>query len=250
MGRGMTGIAAPEAAAGAGGLTAWIERVLADPDLVRMGHHQDATDANLGLGWIYYGLARLVQPARAVVIGSWRGFVPLVIARACQDNREPGEVTFVDPSLVDDFWKDPDATGAHFARFGIRNVRHHLATTQEFVRTEAYRALGEVGLLFVDGFHSAAQARFDYEAFAPLLGPRAFVLFHDSMNRRESRLYGDDKAYRPNVGDYLDELRREPGLQLLDLPFGEGVTVLRKADPGAVRDPAVTVRPRPDAGAR
>lgn len=213
------------------GLDAWIRRVLADPDLVRMGHGQEAADGNLGLGWIYYGLARLVQPARAVVIGSWRGFVPLVIARACQDNRSPGEVTFIDPSLVDGFWRDPAATRAQFARFGIGNVRHHLATTQEFVRTEAYRALGEVGLLFVDGFHTAEQARFDYEAFAPLLGPRAVVLFHDSLNRRESRLYGADKAYRANVGDYLDELRRDPGLQLLDLPFGEGVTVLRRVTP-------------------
>ena len=73
--------AAQPALTDAAELSAWIARVYANPELRRMGHNQRLEDLNLGLGWLYYGFARLVRPARAVVIGSWRGFVPLVIAK-------------------------------------------------------------------------------------------------------------------------------------------------------------------------
>ena len=53
-----------------------------------MGHNQRAEDLNLGLGWLYYGLARLIHPKSAVVIGSYRGFVPLLLGRALRDNVE------------------------------------------------------------------------------------------------------------------------------------------------------------------
>jgi predicted O-methyltransferase YrrM len=206
-----------------------------------MGHNQRAADLNLGLGWLYYGFARLLRPARAVVIGSWRGFVPMVVAKGCQDNLERGEVTFIDPSLVDDFWKDPAKVEDWFARFGLANIRHHCLTTQEFVETDDYRRLGEIGLLVVDGFHTAEQARIDYEAFQGLLAPRALVLFHDSMRGGTSGMYDRDKPYQVSVRDYMEELRADPGLELLDIAYGEGLTVLRKLGPGSdepLRDPA------------
>jgi predicted O-methyltransferase YrrM len=211
-------------------LTAWIARLYANPELLRMGHNQRGEDLNLGLGWLYYAVARLVRPRQAVVIGSWRGFVPLIIAKACHDNVEPCEVHFIDPSLADNFWKDAKATEAHFRSFGLDNVRHHLHTTQEFVTTPAYQDLNEVGLVFIDGYHTAQQARFDYEAFAERLAPRGLVLFHDSMILRPSPIYGKDNLYDVDVKLYMDELRQDPGLQLLDLPFGTGLTVLRKVD--------------------
>jgi predicted O-methyltransferase YrrM len=209
-------------------LHAWISSLYADPELLRMGHNQSAEDLNLGLGWIYYGMARLMRPGNVVVIGSWRGFVPMVIARALQDNRDPGEVTFIDPSLADDFWKNPEVTQRYFASFGLGNIRHQLCTTQQFVATDAYHQLADVGLLFIDGYHTAEQARFDYEAFVDKLGPRAFVLFHDSMIERTSPIYGPDQLYTVNVRDYINELRNDSTLQLLDLPFGTGLTVLRR----------------------
>jgi len=230
------------ALADAAELTAWIGRVYAHPELRRMGHNQRLEDLNLGLGWLYYAFARLLRPARAVVIGSWRGFVPLVIARGCQDNLEGGEVTFIDPSLADDFWKDPARTEAHFRTFGLGNVRHHLVTTQQFVTTPAYAALDDIGLLFIDGYHTADKARFDYEAFAGRLAPRAIVLFHDSMILKPSGIYGPDRRYDVDVKHYMDELRRDPGLQLLDLPFGTGLTVLRRS--GGEHDAVLSTEPR------
>lgn len=223
-------------------LTAWIARLVSNPELCRMGHNQRPQDLNLGLGWLYYGFARLTRPTRAVIIGSWRGFVPLVIARACHDNVEKCDVNFIDPSLADDFWKDPSATTAHFRSFGLDNVRHHLHTTQEFVTTPEYQALTDIGLLFVDGYHTAEQARFDYEAFAGRLAPRAIVFFHDSMILKKSGIYGPDRRYDVDVKHYMDELRQDPGLQLLDLPFGTGLTVLRRV--GGADDEVLSGEPR------
>lgn len=221
---------------GEANLTEWIDRLFKHPGLLRMGHNQRAEDLNLGLGWLYYGLARLVHPHSAIVIGSYRGFVPLLLGRAIQDNLEPGEVTFIDPSMVDDFWNDPETVRAYFRGFGLENIRHFLMTTQQFVETEAYRRLGEIGLLFIDGYHSEEQARFDYHAFGGLLAPRGIALFHDSMVLRQSEIYGAERAYGIRVKDFIDQLKRDPGLQLFDVPFGTGVTLLRKAG-GASSEP-------------
>jgi len=216
----------------------WIDRLFADPDLLRMGHHQRAEDRNLGLGWLYYALGRIVRPRLAVVVGSWRGFAPAVFAKALQDNLDPGEVIFIDPSLADDFWKDPVRVREHFAGLGVHNVRHFPMTTQAFVATDDYRALGKVGLVFIDGLHTAEQAAIDYDAFAPLLEPRGFVLLHDSMIVRPDKVYGSEKAYGMSVKLFVDRLKQDPLLQLLDVPFGHtGVTLLRRLDEEASRDP-------------
>jgi predicted O-methyltransferase YrrM len=216
----------------------WIARLFEDPELLRMGHAQRTEDLNLGLGWLYYGLGRMMRPRLAVVIGSWRGFVPLVIAKALQDNTEGGEVIFIDPSLADDFWADASRVEKHFHGFGVRNIRHFRMTTQEFVTTEAYRSLGKVGLVFIDGLHTETQAGFDYGAFSGLLEPRGFVLFHDSMVVRPDKVYGHDKAYGMSVKNFIDRLKSDPNLQLLDIPFGQtGLTLLRKLDEEATRNP-------------
>ena len=210
---------------------AWIADLFRHPELLGMGHHQRAEDLNLGLGWLYYGLARVQRCGLAVVIGSYRGFVPLMIARALSDNVEPGDVVFIDPSLVDDFWRDAESTRRYFASFGLANVRHFLHTTQEFIRTPSFEHMQDVGLLFVDGYHTAEQARFDFAAFAGTLTADATVLFHDSVRTRRSTMYGEDKAYEHTVVHYMDELKRRDDLQVFDLPFDSGVTLVRRKSP-------------------
>jgi len=215
----------------------WVARLFEHPDLLRMGHHQRAEDRNLGLGWLYYAFGRILRPRLAVVIGSWRGFVPIMIAKALQDNLEPGEVIFIDPSLADDFWKDATRVKEYFLGYGVGNIRHFPMTTQEFVTTGDYRALGKVGLVFIDGLHTEEQASFDYGAFSGLLEPRGLVMIHDSMILRPDKVYGGEKAYGMSVKLFVDRLKRDPSLQLLDLPFGHtGLTLLRKLDEEASRN--------------
>lgn len=210
------------------GMNDWIAKLFEHRELTRMGHGQRVDDQNLGLGWLYYGLARALRPTTVVVIGSYRGFVPLMFGKALADNLEKGRVTFIDPSFVDDFWKDPEKVQHYFAGFGVGNIRHYLMTTQQFVQSEAYRELGPVGVVFVDGYHSEEQARFDYEAFRDRLAPEGVVLFHDSGKRQQSRIYGSDRVYKYSVKEFLETLRKEPHLQVFDIPCFDGVTLVRR----------------------
>lgn len=210
-------------------LEGWIQTLFKDPKLLDMGHAQSADDLNLGMGWLYYGLVRSHRVKRAVVIGSYRGFVPMVLARALQDNQAPGEVIFIDPSLVDDFWRDPEHVNAHFAHYGINTIRHYLNTTQEFIQTPVYDSLSGIDLLFVDGYHTYEQAKFDHEAFLSKLANDALVLFHDSVRSRDSGIYGSDKRYQHTVFEYMNELKQNPDLQVMDFHYDSGLTIVKKA---------------------
>jgi predicted O-methyltransferase YrrM len=196
--------------------------------MLKMGHAQRLDDANLGLGWLYYALARIIRHPQAVVIGSWRGFVPLLIARGLADNLEGGRVLFIDPSLVDDYWRDSDQPGDRFSEFGIQNVDHYLMTTQEFTQTKDYRELGEIGLLFVDGMHTYEQAKFDFEAFIDHLAEDGIILFHDTALRGSSGMYGPERRYRYSVHEFTTELQATGDFELFNLPFDSGITLVRK----------------------
>lgn len=214
-------------------LTGWIRQLFDEPLLTAMGHAQRTDDLNLGLGWIYYGLARVARPERIVVIGSYRGFAPMVFARALADNGEGGRVTFIDPSLADDFWSDPALVQAHFAAYGLHNIDHHCMTTQDFAQSAAYRELGDVGILLVDGYHTEEQARFDHQTFAPLLGGTGYALFHDSVRDRLSGIYDRNNPYLHTVKLYMDVLRCDPAWEVLTLPFGDGLCMVRSSTPVA-----------------
>ena len=205
----------------------FIRQLFSDSNMLRMGHLQRLDDLNLGLGWIYYALARIIRPSRAVVIGSYRGFAPSVIAKSLSDNTEGGDVVFIDPSYADDFWADPAKVETHFRQLGTPNVRHYRTTTQDFMATKAYAELSGVGLLMIDGLHTAEQARLDYLAFLDKLAANAVVLFHDSVRRKVSRIYGKDNPYTHSVCRFMERLKETPGLELFTLDFGSGVTLVR-----------------------
>ena len=171
------------------------------------------------MGWIYYALARVIRPKKVVVIGSYRGFVPLVLGKALSDNLDGGQVIFIDPSFVDDFWKDAEAVREHFARFEVTNVQHFLMTTQQFAQSNAYHSLDRLGMVFVDGYHSEEQARFDYETFEGLLDRDGVMLFHDTAECKISRIYGAERAYECRVKSFIDQLRQDPRLQILRSSF-------------------------------
>jgi predicted O-methyltransferase YrrM len=208
----------------------WIAALFRSPDMLRMGHRQRAEDLNLGMGWVYYALARLLRPRRVVVIGSYRGFVPLVFGKALHDNGRDGSVWFIDPSLADDFWKQPRVVAEHFAGFGVTNIRHFLMTTQDFVASDAYATLGPIELVHIDGWHTEEQAEFDFNAFSPKMTPESIALFHDSVAMEASPVYGPDRAYTCTVRRFIDRLKQRPELQVFDLPFGPGLTLVRLAE--------------------
>jgi predicted O-methyltransferase YrrM len=207
----------------------WISQLYKNPDLLRMGHCQSPVDLNLGMGWLYYGFTRLIRPQKVVIIGSWRGFTPLIFSKALADNAENGVVYFIDPSLADDFWKDAGKVSEYFKSYGADNIRHYLMTTQEFVDSDTYKSLDNIGILFIDGLHTKEQAKFDYETFVDKLSHNAIIMFHDSIKMKWSKkIYGPGREYQTDVKMFIDELKTDPNLQIFDLPFAEGLTLARR----------------------
>ena len=88
-------------------------------------------------------------------------------------------------------------------------------------------------MVFVDGYHSEEQARFDYETFERLLLPEGIILLHDTASCEVSRVYGHDRAYQRRVKIFVDQLKQDATLQVFDLPFDQGVTLVRKLTAGS-----------------
>jgi len=210
----------------------WIGQLFQNKDLLRMGHCQQLQDLNLGMGWLYYGLTRLLRPKHVVVIGSWRGFSPLIFSKALADNAErEGVVYFIDPSLVDDFWKDSGNVRDYFHSYGAHNIRHYLMTTQEFVETDAYHSLEKPGIVFIDGLHTEDQAQFDFEAFKNKIAENGLFLFHDSLSTAKTKsrdLYSPALQYQRSVKFFLETLKVNREFQVFDIPLANGLTLVQK----------------------
>jgi predicted O-methyltransferase YrrM len=208
------------------GLPQLIDRMSQDKDLWMMGHGQDHSSLDIGLGWTYYGITRSHKPKLAVVIGSWRGFVPMLIAQAIQDTGNNGRLLFIDPSLVDEQWSQ-GRTDAYFSDYGLQCIDHRLQTSQELIADPEF-ALLEIDLLFIDGLHTEEQCRLEFEAFSRQLTTNAITLFHDTHSRIQSKIYGADKPYTHTVCRYMDVLRARDDLQVFDLPIDQGITLIQR----------------------
>jgi predicted O-methyltransferase YrrM len=195
------------------------------PELWTMGHNQDQQHLDLGLGWFYYGLTRSLRPSRVVVIGSWRGFAPMLMAQALQDAGSGAELIFIDPSFVDAQWRS--GVDEYFAGFGIHCIRHFCETSQEFLAANRLEP-GSVDLFFVDGYHTEEQCRLEYDGFGPLLSERAVTLFHDSTSHYVSGIYGDGNEYEHTVWRYIDALRARPDLEVVNLEIAQGVAMVKR----------------------
>lgn len=207
------------------GLPGLIELMREKPDLWKMGHGQNLATADIGLGWFYYGLTRSMQPSCAVVIGSWRGFVPMLIGQAMQDAGNHGSLIFIDPSYADAQWEGD--VNAYFKGFGVDCISHFRKTSQDFLASNVLDR-NSVDLLFIDGYHTVEQCRLEFEGFAPFLTARAITLFHDSSSKIVSNIYGEGRGYEHTVWKYIDELRCTPGFEVVNLEIDQGVAMVRR----------------------
>ncbi|MEV6777752.1 class I SAM-dependent methyltransferase [Streptomyces syringium] len=186
-------------------------------EAVRAEHRHE-----LGLGWLYYGLARALQPRTVLSIGSGRGYVPILLAKAQQDRDAP-PITFVDPSFDDDFWTEPDRVREWFASFGVEDhIVHHQVTTEEFSGTAACAELPPIDLLFIDGGHFYEPVEADFRLMSPRLAPGGTIVFHDTVSRSANPKWSGPRRL------LLEIEEQDPQWQMLDLPFGAGVTVVRR----------------------
>ena len=218
------------------------------PELIRtvfrharpLGHHEKSGELNLGFGFVYYSLVRVLRPRHVVVIGSGFGFSVVCLALGVKDNAK-GRVTFVDPSysvLTDgplktvggsSQWDDPQKVARHFARFGVEHlITHHRLRSDEFFARYAQRRLPRIDLAFIDGSHAYDDVKHDFLACLRHGGKKQYLLLHDT------NIYLREMVRHAGVKRWLKAvMRHKDAFELVDFPFASGVAIVRVLAEGA-----------------
>jgi predicted O-methyltransferase YrrM len=160
-------------------------------------------------------LVRDTQPETVVEIGRYRGGSTVIIGAAL----DRGMLHSYDIDIRqgrDGVELDRQLTGV-LERYGLADrVRLHVADSRS-----AEPPPGRLDILFVDGDHSEAGVRADFEHWAPLLAPGGHLLFHDAVDApdfvspsvsgpaRVADGVGDDFERRPGAGSIAHFVRRK-----------------------------------------
>ena len=205
-------------------------------------------DWQSGLGdadLVLHAIVRVTRPRVVVEIGSARGKSTCAIALACAENRS-GRVYAIDPHTVND-WTDAGTAGNTFDFLHQRLNDYALAEYCTVIRDTSVNVgrtwSQQIDLLFIDGDHSPAGVRADFENFGRWVHDDGLVVFHDSAWEREGpweRFAG--QAWftgRENMGvpEYLAGLQQQgfksvtfmpaPGLTVMH-PRAEGFDFVRR----------------------
>jgi len=204
-----------------------------------LGHREEPSTLNLGFGFLYYSLVRMLRPRHVVVIGSGYGFSVVCLALGLKDNGD-GAVSFVDPSYSlfrhgplrtvggASNWDDPQGVRAHFARFGVADlVTHFKMTSAEFFGRYPAAGLPDIDLAFIDGNHSYEDVRHDFLAALGCMRRNAYMLLHDT------NIYVREFVGHAGVKRRLKVVERERDrFQVVDFPFASGVALVRVVSEG------------------
>lgn len=200
-------------------------------------------DFRSGLGhsaWLLYGLARALRPATCVEIGSASGWSTCHVGLALRENVH-GRLFAIDPHATTG-WNDPGRSDSFVTL--QRNLRRcGVANYVEVVRqTSVDAARGwsrPIDLLFIDGDHSYAGVRRDWELFSPHLSPFGVAVFHDTAWELQG-------GGRPDMGvpRFVDELRRD-GFPVITLDRDHGVSLVQAARGGVALVPPPSDRGDP-----
>lgn len=147
-------------------------------------HNLDQKTYNLGYGQIHHALIRSQRPKRVLCIGSMYGFVPYLMARACQENGY-GHVDFVDAGYDmrkkgkhfygQGFWKKINPK-KHFDYLGAEpHITSYVMTSAQFAKKYHRR----YDYLYFDGDHSFRGAFQNLRLFWPRLNPEGILCLHD-----------------------------------------------------------------------
>lgn len=148
------------------------------------GHECNTNNADLGYGWLHYGLIRQQKPKRVLCVGSRHGYIPAILAQACKDNGF-GHVDFVDAGfgLNDEggwtgvgYWKTKKGQNC-FTNFDLdAYITLFVTTTVKFAKKYPNHVFDYI---YIDGDHSFKGVSLDFKLFFPMLVKGGYVVFHD-----------------------------------------------------------------------
>jgi predicted O-methyltransferase YrrM len=133
-------------------------------------------------------MVRNQRPKKVLCVGSMYGYIPYMLAKACQDNGY-GSVDFVDANrdmksnknkknhfYGQGFWQRKNLE-KHFDYFlDKKYIKIHVTKTKNFANKYPKK---KYDLIYLDGDHSYKGAKLDLKLFWPKLNKDGFMCFHD-----------------------------------------------------------------------
>jgi len=142
---------------------------------------------NLGYGLFHYSLIKNFRPKRILCVGSMYGFIPFMMAKACQENRI-GKVDFVDAgfdignkkdskmhSFGQGFWRNIDLKKHFSYLLDKKYIDIYVMTTKEFSKENN----SKYDYIYLDGDHTYEGGKLDLKLFWPRLKKDGFLCYHD-----------------------------------------------------------------------
>lgn len=181
-----------------------------------------------GLGdtaWLLYGLVRSMKPEVCVEIGSARGKSACFIGLALKHNRR-GRLHAIDPHAATG-WNDTDSVESlplmarHLRMAGVREWVDVIQVTSADAARDWQLP---IDMIFIDGDHSYAGVKGDWERFSPHLKETGIAVFHDTLWELEP----DPRFARTDMGvpRFVEELR-VLGYPVLTIARDYGVSVVQ-----------------------
>jgi len=130
-------------------------------------------------------MIRNQRPKRILCIGSMYGFIPYMMAKACNENKK-GHVDFVDAGfdIKNDkgnnyygqgFW-NKTTTKEHFKYLNVNNyINTFIMTSAKFAKKNKEK----YDYIYLDGDHSYKGALKNLKLYWPKLSKEGFICFHD-----------------------------------------------------------------------
>jgi predicted O-methyltransferase YrrM len=142
-------------------------------------------------GLLLYVLARRSAHLGDIVeIGSFKGKSTWYLARGLTDAGSPHKVVSIDPH------EDPAQRDAYFATLERHGLRERVETVVGYSHDAARGFDRQIGMLWIDGDHSYAGVREDFDDWFPRLAVGGWYAMHDTVNA----WYGPTRLARELLG--------------------------------------------------
>lgn len=189
----------------------------------------DAIEAWAGHIFFSYDLVRNLQPQTIAELGTYKGTSLYSYSQAIKDAKLDTKVFAVDS------WEGDDQTGF----YGEEIYNHVQKMKSEYypnVNVELMKmyfddALSKfedksIDLLHIDGLHTYAAVKHDYDTWAPKVKDNGIIMFHDTMVT-ELEIFGKTEKY--GVGELWEELKAaNPDATYINFEHNFGLGVMFK----------------------
>lgn len=200
-----------------------------------MYHSEDHKRNNLGHGNIYYSITRAIKPEVVVCIGSGFGFVPMLLAYACQDNNF-GKCYFVDPH-VPSFDGYPNVgydwtKGNNF----VKKIFNGVGITDKFITcypitNKKFNSIfdKQIDILFIDDGIDEDNVNFNFYVVGKKVKKGGLIFIHDTDHK-------DTKLNQAKPSDFsqpklIEEIRKQlDSYELLTFSGSGGFAIVRKLE--------------------